>query len=175
MTATDAQVRIIMRERQKGRTQEQAAAKANLRSRRTARKYERLGKLPSELKRPRDYRTRRDPFEEHWPEAEAMLGDLAEVEAKILFEWLCEQHPGKYQEGQLRTFQRRVSAWRALNGSKLLTLEQVHQPGEVIQTDGTWMNKFVMKVHRAVCLQHLRKEYLRKRERLLAQHLMISL
>ena len=40
MTATDAQVRIVMRERQKGRTQEQAAAKANLRSRRTVRKYE---------------------------------------------------------------------------------------------------------------------------------------
>jgi len=141
MTATDAQVRIIMRERQKGRTQEQAAAKANLSSRRTVRKYERLSKLPSEVRRPRDYRTRRDPFEEHWPEAEALLKDLSEVEAKTLFEWLCEPHPGKYQEGQLRTFQRRVSAWRALNGSKLLTLEQVHQPGEVIQTDGTWMNE----------------------------------
>lgn len=141
MTATDAQVRIIMRERQKGRTQEQAAAKANLRSRRTVRKYERLDKLPSELKRPRDYRTRKDLFEEHWSEAEAMLKDSPEVEAKILFEWLCEQHPGQYQEGQLRTFQRRVSAWRALNGSKLLTLEQVHQPGEVMQTDGTWMNE----------------------------------
>jgi transposase InsO family protein len=104
------------------------------------RKYERLGKLPSELKKPREYRTRRDPFEEHWPEAEAMLADLPEVEAKTLFEWLCEQYPGQYQEGQLRTFQRRVSAWRALHGSQLLTLEQVHLPGEVIQTDGTWMN-----------------------------------
>jgi transposase InsO family protein len=146
MTATDAQVRIIMRERQKGRTQEQAAAKANLSSRRTVRKYESLGKLPSERKRARDYRTRRDPFEEHWPEAEGLLKDLPEVEAKILFEWLCEQHPGKYQEGQLRTFQRRVSGWRALNGSKLLTLEQVHQPGEVIQTDGTWMNELEIRL-----------------------------
>ena len=141
MTVTDAQVRIIMRERQKGRTQEQAAAKANLSSRRTVRKYERLGKLPSELKKPRTYRTRSNPFEEHWSEAEAMLADLPEVEAKTLFEWLCEQHPGKYQEGQLRTFQRRVSTWRALNEEKLLTLEQVHQPGEVMQTDGTWMNE----------------------------------
>jgi hypothetical protein len=148
MTATDAQVRIIMRERQNGRTQEQAAAKANLRSRRTVRKYERLGKLPSELKRPREYRTRRDPFEEHWPEAEAMLADLPEVEAKTLFEWLCEQHPGQYQEGQLRTFQRRVSAWRALHGSQLLTLEQVHPPGEVIQTDGTWMNELGITLER---------------------------
>jgi transposase InsO family protein len=141
MTATDAQVRIIMRERQNGHTQEQAAAKANLRSRRTVRKYERLGKLPSEAKKPRDYRTRSDPFKENWAEAEAMLADVPALEAKTLFEWICEQHPGKYQEGHLRTFQRRVSAWRALNGSQLLTLEQVHQPGEVMQTDGTWMNE----------------------------------
>jgi len=141
MTTTDAQVRIIMRERQNGRTQEQAAAKANVRSRRTVRRYERLGKLPSELKKPRDYRTRSDPFAAHWPEAETMLADAPELEAKTLFEWLCEQHPGKYQEGQLRTFQRRVSVWRALNGSNLLTLEQVHQPGEAMQTDGTWMNE----------------------------------
>jgi hypothetical protein len=49
MTPTDAQVRIIMREREKGCTLEQAAASANLRSRKTAAKYERLGKLPSEL------------------------------------------------------------------------------------------------------------------------------
>jgi transposase InsO family protein len=141
MTATDAQVRIIMRERSKGRTQEQAAAKANLSSRKTVRKYERLGKLPSELKKARDYRTRSDPFEGDWAEAERMLEKAPELEAKTLFEWLCERNPGKYQEGQMRTFQRRVSAWRALNSNALLTLEQVHQPGEVMQTDGTWMTK----------------------------------
>ncbi len=62
MTATDAQVRIIMREREKGRTQEQAAARANLRSRKTVAKYETLNKLPSELQRPRQYRTRSNPF-----------------------------------------------------------------------------------------------------------------
>ena len=48
MTVTDAQVRIMMRERNKGRTQEQAAASANVRSRQTVAKYEQLGELPSE-------------------------------------------------------------------------------------------------------------------------------
>ena len=115
MTTTDAQVRIIMRERKKGRTQEQAAASANLRSRKTAAKYEQLGQLPSELQRPRTYRTRAEPCAENWPEMEEMLEGAPELEAKALFEWLCEQHPGKYQEGQLRTFQRRVSRWRAQN------------------------------------------------------------
>ena len=139
MTATDPQVRIIMRERSKGKTQEQAAAKANISSRKTVRKYERFGKIPSELKKPRVHRTRRDPFEDDWDEAETQLEKAPELEAKVLFEWLCEQHPGKYQEGQLRTFQRRVSTWGALNGKKTLSLEQVRRPGEMLQTDGTWM------------------------------------
>jgi hypothetical protein len=140
VTATDAQVRIMMREREKGRTQEQAAARANLRSRKTAAKYENLEKLPSEMKEPRRYRTRRDAFAEDWPTVEEMLEGAPTLEAKALFEWLCEQYPGRYQPGQLRTFQRRVSTWRALHQEKVAILEQVHRPGEVMQTDGTWMN-----------------------------------
>jgi len=141
MTATDAQVRIIMREREKGRTQEQAAVSANLRSRRTVAKYERLEQLPSELQRPRQYRTRSNPFAEDWSTVEKMLEDAPSLEAKALFEWLCEQHPGRYQFGQLRTFQRHVSTWRALHQDKIAILEQVHRPGEVLQTDGTWLTE----------------------------------
>jgi hypothetical protein len=141
MTATDAQVRIIMREREKGRTQEQAAASANLRSRKTAAKYERLEQLPSELKQPRQYRTRSNPFEEDWTTVEKMLEDAPTLEAKAVFEWLCEQCPGRYQSGQLRTFQRHVSTWRALHQKQTAILEQVHRPGEVLQTDGTWLTE----------------------------------
>jgi len=141
MTATDAQVRIIMREREKGRTLEQAAASANLRSRKTAAKYEGLGKLPSELNQPRRYRTRFNPFEEDWPAVKATLEDAPSLEAKAVFEWLCEQHPGRYQEGQLRTFQRHVATWRALNQKQVAVLRQVHRPGEVLQTDGTWLTE----------------------------------
>ena len=89
MTATDAQVRIIMREREKGRTQEQAAVSANLASRKTVSKYEKLGQLPSDLTQPRQYRTRTNPFEEDWPTVEQMLADAPSLEAKALFEWLC--------------------------------------------------------------------------------------
>jgi hypothetical protein len=80
MTATDAQVRLIMKERSKGRTQEQAAVKANLRSRKTVSKYEGLGMLPSELKQDRTYRTRSDPYEDDWDELEKMLEDAPELE-----------------------------------------------------------------------------------------------
>ncbi|MFN2111293.1 MAG: Mu transposase domain-containing protein [Anaerolineae bacterium] len=141
MTATDAQVRILMRERKKGRTQEQAAAKANLKSRKTAAKYERLGLLPSQLKKPRTYRTRPDAFAEDWPQIEQMLSDAPDLEAKALFEWLQDQQPSKYQEHQLRTFQRRVTRWRALNQPQIATLEQLHEPGEIMELDGTWLTK----------------------------------
>jgi hypothetical protein len=136
----------MMRERRKGRTQEQAAVKANLKSRKTVARYERLGQLPSELKQPRKHRTREDPFVADWPQVAQMLSDAPELEAKTLFEWLCEQSPGKYQEGQLRTLQRRVADWRALNQDKVAVLEQVHQPGEVLQSDGTWLNELEITV-----------------------------
>ena len=146
MTATDAQVRIMMSERKKGRSQTQAAVKANVRSRKTVSKYERLKQYPSELKKPRQYRTREDPFAEDWSEVVRILEQAPEIEAKALFEWLCEQQSERYEEGQLRTFQRRVSEWRGLNVEQVAVLEQIHRPGEVMQTDGTWLNELRITV-----------------------------
>jgi transcriptional regulator with XRE-family HTH domain len=51
-------------ERKKGRTQQQAAAKANLASRKTVAKYEKSGRLPSEMHEVRTYRTHEDAFAE---------------------------------------------------------------------------------------------------------------
>jgi hypothetical protein len=102
----------------------------------------RAGKLPSEMKAAHTWRTREDPFCEHWDELAAMLVDAPELEAKSLFEWLCDSHPGVYHEGQLRTFQRRVREWRALHGpEKEVYFPQVHVPGERMETDFTWMNE----------------------------------
>ena len=47
----------------------------------------------------RNWRTRQDPFEEHWPEVETKLRDTPELEAKTLFELLQQQHPGRYEDG----------------------------------------------------------------------------
>ena len=146
MTATDAQVRLLMKERTAGKTQEQAAVKANLRSRKTVAKYEKTGKLPSELKSPRSYRTRPDAFSGVWNEIEQMLENAPALEAKTLFEWLQEKNPGVYEENQLRTFQRRVQVWRGLHQEQLLSLDQVRIPGEMLQTDGTWMNELKITI-----------------------------
>ncbi len=146
MTATDAQVRLLMKERSNGKTQEQAAVKANIGSCKTVRKYEQLDKLPSELKRGREYRTRADPFGADWREIEKKLEEAPELEAKTLFEWLCERDETKYQEGQLRTLQRHISNWRVMNRPQVLSLDQIRQPGEILQTDGTCMNELKVTI-----------------------------
>jgi hypothetical protein len=62
------------------------------------------------------------------------------IEAKTLFEVLQREHPGKYQDGQLRTFQRRVKLWRALKGpGNEVFFPQVYIPGEWCESDFTQM------------------------------------
>ena len=118
-----------------------AAMKAGL-DEKTARKYVSIGKLPSELKSARDWRTRPDPFEEHWPQIEQRLRETPELEAKTLFELLAEEHPDRYAAGQLRTLQRRIHLWRAQQGpDKEVMLAQRHRPGEAAQTDFTWASE----------------------------------
>ncbi len=104
----------------------------------TARKYLGAEKLPSEMRAPRTWRTREDPFEEDWDELRQILKDTPGLEAKILFMDLVGRKPDKYQEGQVRTFQRKVKQWRALEGpDKEVFFAQAHRPGEAMQTDFT--------------------------------------
>jgi hypothetical protein len=134
---SDAQVRKLMEEMTKHGEIGRAAMKAGM-DRKTARKYVQVGKLPSEMAAPRDWRTREDPFAEHWGEVEALLEKAPELEAKTLFAMLVEKYPDRYDEGQLRTLQRRVRAWRAEHGpAKDIVLAQRHRPGEAAQTDFT--------------------------------------
>src|SRR5258708_27206376 len=131
----DAEVRLLLRERQKGRTQVQAAARAGM-SERTARKYEQAGVIPSQLKQPRTHRTRPDPFADDWAWIVGQLERDAALQAKTLFDLLCARHPGQYQAGQLRTLQRHIQQWRALQGpAQEVYFEQVHTPGRLAQSD----------------------------------------
>jgi hypothetical protein len=114
-----------------------AALRAGL-HRNTARRYLEAGKLPSELKVPRTWRTREDPFAADWEEIAGRLSEAPELEARTLFEDLVRRRPGRYEEGQLRTFQRRVKQWRAQYGpGREIFFPQQHRAGEAIQTDFT--------------------------------------
>lgn len=117
-----------------------AAAKVGV-CEKTARKYMRAGKLPSQMEKRHTWRTREDPFEGVWEEVRGMLKESeGAFEAKTLFEYLQRKYPGRFQDGQLRTLQRRIKAWRALEGpAKEVFFDQVHKPGELSQSDFTRM------------------------------------
>ena len=111
----DSEVLLMRRERAKGRTQEQAAARAGM-SLRTLRRYERRGKLPSQLQPPRTYRRRPNPFTDDWPWIVSQLERDPALQGTTVFGLLKELHPGRYQASQLRTLHRQIATWRAQYG-----------------------------------------------------------
>ena len=136
---TDAQVRRLMSLIPKEETLAVAAAKAGM-DEKTARKYRRSGYLPSGMKTDHTWRTRPDPFADTWPEVRSHLEVNPALEAKTLFAHLQRKYPGRFQDGQLRTLQRRVKIWRALEGpAREVFFPQVHQPGCLCQSDFTEM------------------------------------
>ena len=107
----------------------------------TARKYLRDGRLPSEMKTVHTWRTREDPFALVWAEMTPFLEMNPGLEAKTLFDYLQREYPGQFSDGQLRTFQRKVKIWRALEGPpKEVFFAQKHHPGRLGQSDFTHMN-----------------------------------
>jgi len=138
---TDRQVRLLMKELKKRQPLATAAAKAGM-CEKTARRYRRLGMLPSEARAPHTWRTREDPFEAVWPAVCEFLRENEGLEAKTLFEWVRREHPGRFSDGQLRTFQRRVKAWRAVEGqAREVMFPQVHEPARLGQSDFTHLDK----------------------------------
>jgi Mu transposase, C-terminal domain len=114
-----------------------AALRADM-DEKTARKYLRSGKLPSELVAQRSWRTRRDPFEANWNDVLKLLEDAPDLEAVALMGHLIERFPERYRQGQVRTLQRKLRRWRAEHGpAKRVFFPQEHRPGEAMQTDFT--------------------------------------
>ncbi len=83
--ATDQQVRMLWKLMASEMTMASAAAKAGM-DEKTARKYRDLGKLPSEVRVERTWRTREDQFAEVWERVRAKLVINPLLEAKTLFE-----------------------------------------------------------------------------------------
>ena len=104
---TDNQVRRYNRLMQTEKSKAIAAAKAGM-DEKTARRYERLGKLPSEVRKEHTWRTRKDPFSGVWQEVVSFLETNPGLEAKTIFDYLQRHHPGRFSDGQLRTLQRRA-------------------------------------------------------------------
>ena len=75
------------------------------------------------------------------------LSEHPQLQAKALFEWLQRKYPGRFEDGQLRTFQRGVKGWRATQGpNKEVFFAQVHHPGRLCASDFTHMGSLQVTV-----------------------------
>ncbi len=137
---TDGQVRKLFQDLQSEKRLAVAARRAGM-DEKTARKYHTLGALPSSLKRPRTYRTRKDPLADLWQKVQERLEAEPRLHAKTLFDWLLKEYPGRLSQSQRRTFERRVQRWRATAGKAgTVMFSQVHHAGDLAASDFTSMN-----------------------------------
>ena len=92
-----------------------------------------LAKLPSlwrpdevrpthmvKVRAPRQWRTRKDLFEEVWADVLAWLQAEPDATGKALMGRLRIEHPDRFSEAQLRTMQRRLKEWRGIMAKELV-------------------------------------------------------
>ena len=136
---TDGQVRVLRRKLMEGKTQEAAAAGAGM-SVVSARKWC-AGLYPSQARKRHWWRNRPDPFGEVFESEVVPLLAADEkrvLEARTILGELNRRHPGGFSARHLRTLQRRIRQWRALNGpDKEVFFPQEHPPGREAAYDFT--------------------------------------
>jgi hypothetical protein len=115
-----------------------AAAKAGF-SAATAYRIEHDPRLPSQKKAPRG-RRRRDPLAEFWDsEVVPLLKSAPGLRPVAIFDEIRRRHP-EISAGVRRTLERRIRAWRALNGAeKDVIFRQEPSPGRLGLSDFTDM------------------------------------
>ena len=131
------QYRRLLLKYAQGKNMSLSALRAGV-DRKTARKYIQAQQTPHQLQKPHTWRTRLDPLAIAWPKAAQMLADAPELEAKGLFEFFLAQPDSALTPDHLRTFQRRVSSWRATLGPEQeVYFAQKHTPGQAMELDWT--------------------------------------
>ncbi len=145
MTITNEQVKRLRQMIHKN-NQEISAAKSGM-STKTARKYLTIGKLPSELKKKRSWKTRTNVFDSVWEEVEVMLTRAPGLQSKTILSHFIKKDPNKFNEGHIRTLQRLLRKWRASNGSNdNIIFNQTIRPGVQSQSDYTSMNELGIRI-----------------------------
>ena len=144
MVISKTQYRRLYKMVNEGNTIKDASAKAGI-DPKTARKY--LNEDHTFQTTEHNWKTRRDPFDEVWEEISNMLLLQPRLEAKTIFSYLVDKYPGKFQEGQLRTLQRKVKKWKGLQGEpKEVFFAQIHHPGDLCASDFSHMNELKITI-----------------------------
>ena len=133
----------------KNKSQVLAAARTGI-SERSARRIESSVTLPSQNPR-RYWRSRPDPFAQVWDtEVVPLLKSAPKLMAITLLRKLQDDHPERFPEGMLRTLQRHIRQWRALEGPpKEVFFPQEHAPGHRGLSDFTAMGELRITIANA--------------------------
>lgn len=152
------QIQIYLKARLNGCTQETSAAKGGF-SVSTARRIEK-GEHQPQVGKPRPWRTRKDPFAEVWEsELVPMLEREPQLQPIILFEYLQEKYPERYDSSKLRTLQKRVKEWKAKFGPpKEVMFEQKHLSGAMGLSDFTHFKQATITI-KGKAFDHLLYHY----------------
>lgn len=145
MTCTDQQIGLLMKYKNKYPLKV-AAAKSGM-SEKSARKYITTGKIPSESKKLRIHRTRKDPFVSHAEEIKQLFDMSPNLQAHTILEHLMTKYPGVYNDGHIWTLRRRLRSLRAEfgKGQDVMFVQEI-QPGHQSQSDWTCMNSLGIQI-----------------------------
>lgn len=136
----DRQVRRLFQLLAGGESLRRAALRAGM-TEKTARRYRKLGRLPSEVPLVRDWRTREDPFEKVWPVVVELLKVNPRLQGTTVLQWLRREYSAEFDDCHLRTLQRRIKQWRGTEGPpKEVFFSQVHHPADLCASDFTHMS-----------------------------------
>lgn len=144
---TEAQVEHYMKSRAEDKPQVVAALKAGI-SERSGREVER-GRREDPGARARHWRTRKDPLGKVWDtEILPMLKQNPGLRGITILEYLQERYPSEYPDQVLRTLQRRVKNFRALNGpAKEVIFRQTQEAGQKGLSDFTKLKGVVITIN----------------------------
>jgi hypothetical protein len=70
------------------------------------------------------WRTHPDAFTDSWDDVVQQLDQTPDLRAKELFRVIQRQYPGQFKDSQLRSFQRRVRAWRRQEATPTATKDE---------------------------------------------------
>ena len=158
---TDRQVVLMRQKLMKGKTQQAAAAASDM-SERSVRNWNK--DRCRRRRRTGEGRVRGpDPSGVWAEEVEPLLeADVDRIlAAPTVLEWLDERHPGRFNASHLRTLQRRIRDWRALNGpEREVYFEQKHPPGREAQMDFTHCDSLKVTIGGESVSDHMLFEFI---------------
>ena len=151
---TNRQEYIFMEALKQNNSQKISAAKAGI-SERSARSIQKGLRVDPKL-RTRNWRTRPDPFNDVWDsELAPLLASNPTLQAITLLEALQSRHEGLFPDRLLRTLQRRVKRWHALEGpDKEVMFTQNHVAGRQGLSDFTTLKGVIITIQGEV-FKHL--------------------